>query len=163
MRAAVLILAVVVACVAMTSAEPTFGLGAVALIPLKIAFKVAATAFKPFKFLGKRSVRDDSDTQEMVLASVAQLDPNGCLLKLLCHLQTKDVSELSYHEKNLAGMFHETSEAATPYSTAFVYAVGVGNKSQNPATCEKIFAKCPLEYVQLTAVLKEVHSCPTQE
>ncbi|XP_063888650.1 uncharacterized protein LOC135115656 [Scylla paramamosain] len=120
--------------------------------------------YKSLGFLhlvGKRSV-DQQQQQEApeILSMVAQLDPQGCLLKLLCHLEAKEAEALSRHEVILAGLFRDASDAATPSSAAFTYAVGIGNKSRDAAVCDKVFSKCPLKYSQLSAVLEESWACP---
>ncbi|KAK8383464.1 hypothetical protein O3P69_015736 [Scylla paramamosain] len=162
MRSAVLTLAVVASCWALAASTPTFGL----LGPL-VGLKVIGGLLGGFggsRFgIFKRSVDQQQQQQQEapeMLTMVAQLDPQGCLLKLLCHLEAKEAEALSRHEVILAGLFRDASDAATPSSAAFTYAVGIGNKSRDAAVCDKVFSKCPLKYSQLSAVLEESWACP---
>ncbi|KAK8383592.1 hypothetical protein O3P69_015809 [Scylla paramamosain] len=166
MRGAVLTLAVVASCWAMAASTPFLGLKS--LIGIKAIGGLLGGFghyhYKSLGFLhlvGKRSV-DQQQQQEApeILSMVAQLDPQGCLLKLLCHLEAKEAEALSRHEVILAGLFRDASDAATPSSAAFTYAVGIGNKSRDAAVCDKVFSKCPLKYSQLSAVLEESWACP---
>ncbi|XP_045106514.1 uncharacterized protein LOC123501626 [Portunus trituberculatus] len=75
-------------------------------------------------------------------------------------METKEAEALSRHETILAGLFRDASDAATPSSAAFTYAVGIGSKSRDAAVCDKVFSKCPLKYAQLSSVLEESWACP---
>ncbi|XP_045106511.1 uncharacterized protein LOC123501624 [Portunus trituberculatus] len=178
MRGAVLTLAVVASCWTLAATTPTVGLGlgglGLGIKPL-IGLKVLGGLLGGFggrhhkglgllHVLGKRSVDQQQQQAAAVdhemLSMVAQLDPQGCLLKLLCHMETKEAEALSRHETILAGLFRDASDAATPSSAAFTYAVGIGSKSRDAAVCDKVFSKCPLKYAQLSSVLEESWTCP---
>lgn len=116
--------------------------------------------------LGKRSVRGNGEMmvdENLLLTTVTQMDPNGCILKLLCSLQTKPEESLTQQEAVLARMFSDNSDSLSSSNAAFVYATGVGRQSQNAASCDKLFSKCLMEEEQLSRVLQQSWSCGMQD
>ncbi|XP_042887601.1 uncharacterized protein LOC122263289 [Penaeus japonicus] len=111
-----------------------------------------------------RSVDPDTDDDaeegtNLLLSTVGQLDPDGCILKLLCLLQTRSESSLTPEEEGLVQMFSNNSETMSSYNAAFVYATDVGTRTRDPAVCERLFPKCSLREDQLSRLLQSVWGC----
>ncbi|XP_042887602.1 uncharacterized protein LOC122263290 [Penaeus japonicus] len=111
-----------------------------------------------------RSVDPDTDDDaeegtDLLLSTVGQLDPDGCILKLLCLLQTRSESSLTPEEEALLQIFSNNSETMSSYNAAFVYATDVGARTRDPAACERLFPKCSLREDQLTRLLQSVWGC----
>ncbi|XP_042890110.1 uncharacterized protein LOC122265027 [Penaeus japonicus] len=111
----------------------------------------------------RRSTETEAEEDEnLLLSTVGQLDPNGCILKLLCLLQTKDQSTLTLEEDLLLGMFANGTETLTSssfYSAAFVYATEIGTRTRDPSVCKKFFPRCPLQDDQLAGLLQWAWGC----
>ncbi|XP_037791078.1 uncharacterized protein LOC119586423 [Penaeus monodon] len=108
----------------------------------------------------------DPDTEEdadegknLLLSTVGQLDPDGCILKMLCHLQTRSHSSLTPEENLLVDMFSNNTENMASYNAAFVYAMNVGTKTHDPSVCNGLFPKCSLREEQLSGLLRRVWGC----
>ncbi|XP_037793455.1 uncharacterized protein LOC119588904 [Penaeus monodon] len=108
----------------------------------------------------------DPDTEEdadegknLLLSTVGQLDPDGCILKMLCHLQTRSHSSLTPEENLLVDMFSNNTETMSSYNAAFVYATDVGTKTRDPSVCNGLFPKCSLKEEQLSGLLRRVWGC----
>ncbi|XP_063610401.1 uncharacterized protein LOC134784295 [Penaeus indicus] len=108
----------------------------------------------------------DPDTEEnadegknLLLSTVGQLDPDGCILKMLCHLQTRSHSSLMPEENVLVDMFSNNTETMSSYNAAFVYATDVGTKTRDPSVCNGLFPKCSLKEEQLSGLLRRVWGC----
>lgn len=107
-----------------------------------------------------RSVDPAADEgEDLLLATVGQLDPNGCILKMLCQLQTKDESTLTLEEDLLLGMFANSTETLSSFNAAFVYATDIGSKTRDPSVCKKFFPKCPLGDKELDGLLQMAWGC----
>ncbi|KAK4319162.1 hypothetical protein Pmani_009881 [Petrolisthes manimaculis] len=161
MRAFMLLVAVLATSSAMTSAyifNPLL-LGLVGLKVLAIGGGGSLLAG-----IGKRSVRQGELTvdENLLLTTVTQLDPNGCILKLLCSLQAKPEEARTTEEANLVRMFSDNQDSLTSANAAFVYAAGVGRETQDVASCDKLFSKCLMEEEQLSRVLQQSWSCGEQ-
>ncbi|KAK4327399.1 hypothetical protein Pmani_002065 [Petrolisthes manimaculis] len=100
--------------------------------------------------------------ENLLLTTVTQLDPNGCILKLLCSLQAKPEEARTTEEGNLVRMFSDNQDSLTSANAAFVYAAGVGREAQDVVSCDKLFSKCLMEEEQLSRVLQQSWSCGEQ-
>nr|XP_027207619.1 uncharacterized protein LOC113801011 [Penaeus vannamei] len=89
--------------------------GVAAVIGGLAALKGAAIlGFAIGRNLGGRRFRKSTETradedENLLLSTVGQLDPNGCILKLICLLQTKDQSTLTPEEDCWACQQHRNS------------------------------------------------------
>nr|XP_027208523.1 uncharacterized protein LOC113802192 [Penaeus vannamei] len=72
--------------------------------------------------------QDADEGKNMLLSTVGQLDPDGCILKMLCNLQTRSPSSLTPEEDLIVDMFSNNTETMSSYNAAFVYATDVGTK-----------------------------------
>ncbi|XP_047472352.1 uncharacterized protein LOC125027357 [Penaeus chinensis] len=139
--------------------------GVAAVIGGLAALKGAAIlGYAVGRSLGGRRFRKSAETradegENLLLSTVGQLDPNGCILKLICLLQTKDQSTLSPEEDLLLGMFANSTEALSSYNAAFVYATEIGTKTRSPRACKKFFPRCPLRDDQLAGLLHRAWGC----
>ncbi|XP_047472662.1 uncharacterized protein LOC125027594 [Penaeus chinensis] len=111
-----------------------------------------------------RSVDPDTEAnadegKNLLLSTVGQLDPDGCILKMLCHLQTMSHSTLTPEENLLVDMFSNKTETMSSYNAAFVYATDVGTKTRDPSVCNGLFPKCSLREEQLSGLLRRVWGC----
>ncbi|KAK4327396.1 hypothetical protein Pmani_002062 [Petrolisthes manimaculis] len=118
--------------------------------------------------IGKRSVDNLEDNekinqqQNLFLSTVTHLDPNGCILKFLCNLETKPMETLTQEEAMLAHIFTQNDtnkDSLTPYSAAFVYAAEMGYQSKDAASCNKLFNQCTLDDQQLRSLFGRSWSC----
>ncbi|XP_027207619.2 uncharacterized protein [Penaeus vannamei] len=139
--------------------------GVAAVIGGLAALKGAAIlGFAIGRNLGGRRFRKSTETradedENLLLSTVGQLDPNGCILKLICLLQTKDQSTLTPEEDLLLGMFANNTETLSSYNAAFVYAKEIGTKTRSPHVCKRFFPKCPLRDEQLAGLLHQAWGC----
>ncbi|XP_037793465.1 uncharacterized protein LOC119588915, partial [Penaeus monodon] len=103
--------------------------------------------------------QDADEGKNLLLSTVGQLDPDGCILKMLCHLQTRSHSSLTPEEDLLVDMFSNNTENMASYNAAFVYATDVGTKTRDPSVCNGLFPKCSLKEEQLSGLLRRVWGC----
>jgi len=108
-----------------------------------------------------RSVENSpaEEGEDLLLSAVGQLDPNGCVLKLLCQIQIKDESKRTLEEAILVDMFANNTESLSAYNEAFVYATDIGIKSRDISACKKYFPNCPLNENQLDSLLNQAWGC----
>ncbi|KAK3866950.1 hypothetical protein Pcinc_027554 [Petrolisthes cinctipes] len=160
MRAFILFVAVLATSSAMASAY-IFNPLLLGLVGLKV---LAIGGGSLLGGIGKRSVRQGEMTvdENLLLTTVTQLDPNGCILKLLCSLQSKPEEARTAQEAVLVRMFSDNQDSLTSANAAFVYAAGVGREAQDVASCDKLFSKCLMEEEQLSRVLQQSWSCGEQ-
>merc|ERR1719369_1698360 len=99
------------------------------------------------------------ESEEALLKTVAQMDPQGCILRLLCSLQSDKGSKNQTNEaKLLVDLFTNiTMHNPSVISTSFAHAADIGKRSQfrYSRQCAKVFKKCPLKDDKLVALLKE--------
>ncbi|XP_069974648.1 uncharacterized protein [Penaeus vannamei] len=103
--------------------------------------------------------QDADEGKNMLLSTVGHLDPDGCILKMLCNLQTRSHSSLTPEEDLIVDMFSNNTETMSSYNAAFVYATDVGTKTRDPSVCNKLFPKCSLSEQQLSGLLRRVWGC----
>ncbi|XP_064122642.1 uncharacterized protein LOC135226878 [Macrobrachium nipponense] len=97
--------------------------------------------------------------EDLLLSTVGQLDPNGCVLKLLCQAHVKKVAARSLEEAILVDLFSNGTGKLTSQSAAFVFATDIGVKTQDPLACKKYFPNCPLSEGQLSGLLQMAWGC----
>ncbi|XP_068210742.1 uncharacterized protein [Palaemon carinicauda] len=97
--------------------------------------------------------------EDILLSTVEKLDPNGCILKLLCQAHIKGEEARSLEEAILVDMFSNSTETLTSYNTAFVFATDIGVKTQDPSACKKYFPKCPMDEGELSGLLQMAWGC----
>lgn len=103
----------------------------------------------------------ESVDKNLLLTTVTHLDPKGCILKLLCKLETKSLDALTPEEAMVAHMFN-TSESLTPSNAAFVYAAEMGSHSKDAASCDQAFSECTLDEQELRGLFQRSWSCDMQ-
>lgn len=99
------------------------------------------------------------DGENLLLSTVGQLDPNGCILKMLCNLQTKEDIKLTLEENILVDMFANSTEVFSAKNSAFVVATQMGRKTHDSAVCDNSFPRCPLTNDQLSGLLQQTWGC----
>ncbi|XP_064122478.1 uncharacterized protein LOC135226699 [Macrobrachium nipponense] len=100
-----------------------------------------------------------AEAEEHLLSTVGKLDPSGCVLKLLCHLQFKEESSRTPEEEVLVQMFGNGTEALSSHSAAFVFASEIGSRNRDPAVCERYFSQCPFRGEEVSGLLQESWAC----
>ncbi|XP_045106513.1 uncharacterized protein LOC123501625 [Portunus trituberculatus] len=95
-----------------------------------------------------------TEEEDALLASVTQLDPNGCLLKLLCLTRATPEEERSSHQALLLHLFGDISSAPTHASEPFAQALQTGGSAQrHAAACRDHYLRCPLSGSALHGML----------
>ncbi|ROT82308.1 hypothetical protein C7M84_024546 [Penaeus vannamei] len=128
--------------------------GVAAVIGGLAALKGAAIlGFAIGRNLGGRRFRKSTETradedENLLLSTVGQLDPNGCILKTSRPLLPR----------RTAGHANNT-ETLSSYNAAFVYAKEIGTKTRSPHVCKRFFPKCPLRDEQLAGLLHQAWGC----
>lgn len=103
-----------------------------------------------------------SEGERLLLFAAGHLDTNGCIFKLLCHLQAKEESRRTPDEHLLVSIF--SSESLPSFGTAFARALDVGRKAQDSSECTRTFPKCPLAEADLADLLQQAWGCgPTSQ
>ncbi|XP_063888359.1 uncharacterized protein LOC135115468 [Scylla paramamosain] len=101
--------------------------------------------------VGDAATQEEEDT---LLARVTQLDPNGCLLKLLCLTQATPEEERSPYQAVLMHLFGGVSRAPTPAGVPFAQALQAGGSARSPAAaCHSHYLRCPLSGTDLHGML----------
>ncbi|KAG7166300.1 uncharacterized protein LOC121869422 [Homarus americanus] len=90
-------------------------------------------------------MKEVKEVEKLLLSAATHLDTDGCVLKLLCHLNNKQVDGLSQEEAVLLKLFHNTST----------------HKTQDQATCDQMFPQCVLKEVELSSLQQETWGCGT--
>lgn len=102
----------------------------------------------------RRAVGADPNEEGVLLSSVTQLDPNGCLLKLLCLAQATPEEARTPYQAALVHLFADISHAPTPVGVPFVQALQAGGSEGKPgAACYANYASCPLSGPTLHGML----------
>ncbi|KAK4319160.1 hypothetical protein Pmani_009879 [Petrolisthes manimaculis] len=119
----------------------------------------------------RRSVKEEEqkkgemvadEGENLLLTTATQLDQDGCILKLVCSLQTTPEEARSSNEAVLASIFTEESDSSSSsssYSAAFVHAAGVGRQAQDSTPCNKVFSKCLMEEEDMRRALDKAWGC----
>nr|XP_045622359.1 uncharacterized protein LOC123772971 [Procambarus clarkii] len=105
-----------------------------------------------------RLFQDSPDEGENLLFSaVDALDDQGCILKLLCHLEATDEADNTIEENILTDMFANIS--VTAFNAAFIRAADIGSSGQNATECDVSFSSCQLSAAQLRGLLQQAWGC----
>ncbi|KAK3874243.1 hypothetical protein Pcinc_020797 [Petrolisthes cinctipes] len=117
----------------------------------------------------RRSVKEEEkkgevadESENLLLTTATQLDREGCILKLVCSLQTTPEEARSSNEAVLASIFTEasdSSDSSSSYCAAFVHAAGVGRQAQDSTPCNKVFSKCLMEEEDMRRALDQAWGC----
>ncbi|XP_047472648.1 uncharacterized protein LOC125027588 [Penaeus chinensis] len=100
--------------------------------------------------------------ERLLLFAAGHLDTNGCIFKLLCHLQAKEESRRTPDEHLLVSIFN--SELLSSFGAAFARALDVGRKAQDSSECTRTFPNCPLAEADLADLLQQAWGCgPTPQ
>ncbi|XP_066948403.1 uncharacterized protein [Macrobrachium rosenbergii] len=99
------------------------------------------------------------DGENLILATIERFDPDGCIFKLLCHLQVKDESSRTIEENLLVKMFSNNTDIAKDYNAAFVNAAVIGGTTRDDRACSASFPNCPLSVWQLESLVKDAWGC----
>ncbi|XP_064122644.1 uncharacterized protein LOC135226880 [Macrobrachium nipponense] len=99
------------------------------------------------------------DGENLILATIERFDPDGCIFKLLCHLQVKDESSRTIEENLLVRMFSNNTDIAKDYNAAFVNAAVIGGTTRDDRACSANFPHCPLSVWQLESLIKDAWGC----
>ncbi|XP_042230813.1 uncharacterized protein LOC121872212 isoform X1 [Homarus americanus] len=161
MRSAYMVLMVVVLTWVM-AAEAIFPLAAIAAF---VGSRIASIAVPLAIERGKRSVNlvSSDDEKNILLSVMTQLDPDGCILKLLCSLEASSTEGVhTPKERALVNTFTNQNETLTPYNAAYIYAVNIGQHAHDAALCDKKFNKCSISVAELRDLLEWSSNCGEQ-
>ncbi|XP_042894336.1 uncharacterized protein LOC122268131 [Penaeus japonicus] len=106
-----------------------------------------------------RSVEAAAEEDDLILSTVAQLDPNSCIPRMLCVLQAKEESNRSPKENLFVEIFASNTMNPSPHNAAFVYAKDVAIKTRDASACKKLFPECPFPDVEMSQLLELAWSC----
>ncbi|XP_042226697.1 uncharacterized protein LOC121869424 [Homarus americanus] len=149
---------------------PAFVAG-IALIMLKGALAVAATVKKeheeeepvyynayPVHHRRKRAIDQGigeiEEAEKLLLSAATHLDTDGCVLKLLCHLNNKQVDARTLEETVLLQMFSDNLETMSSYNTTIQE-----DSEVDQGVCDKMFPNCPLREEELGSLLRQTWGC----
>ncbi|XP_042894334.1 uncharacterized protein LOC122268129 [Penaeus japonicus] len=99
------------------------------------------------------------EDDDLILSAVGQMDPSGCIPKILCLLQAKDESDRTLKENLLLDIFTSNTVNPTPSNAAFVYAKDVATKTRDSSVCRKVFPECPFDEEELREIVDLAWSC----
>ncbi|ROT84448.1 hypothetical protein C7M84_022365 [Penaeus vannamei] len=103
--------------------------------------------------------QDADEGKNMLLSIVGQLDPDGCILKMLCNSRRGVPPASAQRRTSSSTCSPNNTETMSSYNAAFVYAADVGTKTRDPSVCNKLFPKCSLSEQQLSGLLRRVWGC----
>ncbi len=111
-----------------------------------------------------RAAGSDPRQVEDVLPIVTQLDPDGCLLKLLCLAKATPTSTRTPYQLSLMNLFASITQAPKPASIPFVQALQAGSGKGKPeAACCASYSSCPLSEATLHSMLVQVWDASDQQ
>nr|XP_045622344.1 uncharacterized protein LOC123772953 [Procambarus clarkii] len=93
-----------------------------------------------------------NELTRLLMSTVTQLDTDGCVLKLLCHLDTKGQEERTLQENVFFRLFTSSSNTLAAYNDAILAARG-------RESCDEVFPKCPLTVEELGRLLQQTSAC----
>lgn len=155
-------------------AEPVLALGALAILK---GAAIAGFKFGRFSRGGRqggyynhrrwgRAAGDDpSQVDDALLTSVSQLDPDGCLLKLLCLARATPAPARSPYQASIVHLFAGITQAPTPAGIPFVQALQTGSaagKDKGKAACHASHPSCPLSEATLHGMLVQAWGAADQ-
>nr|XP_053657104.1 uncharacterized protein LOC128706105 [Cherax quadricarinatus] len=101
-------------------------------------------------------LQEVEEAQKMLVSAVIDMDTEGCVLKLLCHLHNNQTDTLSAEENVLLQLFSNNAETLDSYNTTiFLEDAGVPGHP----TCNKAFPRCPWGEEELRNVLQQTWGC----
>ncbi|XP_069179501.1 uncharacterized protein [Procambarus clarkii] len=101
-----------------------------------------------------KALEEVEEVQKLLVSAVTHLDTDGCILKLLCHLDKKHHEAVTPEEKIFLQVFYNSPETlSSSYKlledTETGHVQGVGD------TCEEGFSQCPLRVEELDRLLQQ--------
>ncbi|KAG7166301.1 hypothetical protein Hamer_G011130 [Homarus americanus] len=105
-----------------------------------------------------QGIGEMEEAEKLLLSAATHLDTDGCVLKLLCHLNNKQVDARTLEETVLLQMFSDNLETMSSYNTAFQETRDV-DQTQDQVTCDKMFPNCPLTEEELGSLLRQTWGC----
>ncbi|XP_042877366.1 probable H/ACA ribonucleoprotein complex subunit 1 [Penaeus japonicus] len=100
----------------------------------------------------RRSVEDESEALDNLMALIRQEDVTGCGLKLMCELGAAPEDELTVEElsiMHLVGPIVKPGEGVLPSGSATTHYRDAKTFGQEGGECAKEFPMCPLNRAQL--------------
>ncbi|KAG7166303.1 uncharacterized protein LOC121869423 [Homarus americanus] len=94
------------------------------------------------------------EAEKLLLSAATHLDTDGCVLKLLCHLNNKQVDALTLEETVLLQMFSDSPETMSSYNTTIQE-----DSEVDQGVCDKMFPNCPLTEEELGSLLRQTWGC----
>nr|XP_027206597.1 uncharacterized protein LOC113800069 [Penaeus vannamei] len=150
-----------------TGAALAFPMGAF-LLAASIALKgavfigvIIAGALDGGTLVKKRSVRQISEIESELLSTISQLDTHGCLMKMLCILQTESPESRTPEENVLVDLL---SRSVLTFSNEVNATVLYPNEeggvpSHSAEDCDGFFSMCPYEREILKGLFRQVFGC----
>ncbi|KAG7166302.1 hypothetical protein Hamer_G011131 [Homarus americanus] len=101
-----------------------------------------------------QGIGEMEEAEKLLLSAATHLDTDGCVLKLLCHLNNKQVDARTLEETVLLQMFSDNLETMFSYNTAFKNAT-----EAEQGVCDHVLTQCPLGEEELGNVMRQTWSC----
>lgn len=155
-------------------ADPVLALGALAVLKgaALVGFKVAQGARGGHRYRphynhhrwGRAVESDPRQVEDALLTSVAQLDPDGCLLKLLCLARATPAAARTPYQASLVDLFASITQAPTPAGIPFMQALQTGSAAgKAKAACHATHANCPISEAILNEMLVQAWGAADQQ
>ncbi|XP_071541416.1 uncharacterized protein [Panulirus ornatus] len=128
-------------------------------------------SYRPFaQRYHKRSTTQETwgeevvELEKLLVSAASRLDTDGCVLKLLCHLNNKQAHARTLEENVLLQLFSNNPDTLSFYHATFDNTAADVSKTQEQvatAACDKVFSSCTLGQEELSSLLQHTWPCPT--
>lgn len=113
---------------------------------------------------GRAAGDDPRQVDDVLLTSVTQLDPDGCLLKLLCLAQATPAAARTPYQASLVNLFAGITQAPTAAGAPFVQALQAGDATGKAAdACHAGYPSCPASGAVLHGMLVQAWGDATKQ
>ncbi|XP_050729858.1 uncharacterized protein LOC127005200 [Eriocheir sinensis] len=113
---------------------------------------------------GRAAGNDPRQVDDVLLSSVTQMDPDGCLLKLLCLARATPAAARTPYQASLVHLFADITQAPTPAGIPFVQALHTGSAAgKATAACQASHSSCPLSEAILHGMLVQAWGAADQQ
>ncbi|XP_071540923.1 uncharacterized protein [Panulirus ornatus] len=103
------------------------------------------------------------ELEKLLVSAASRLDTDGCVLKLLCHLNNKQAHARTLEENVLLQLFSNNPDTLSFYHATFDNTAADVSKTQEQvatAACDKVFSSCTLGQEELSSLLQHTWPCP---
>ncbi|XP_071541418.1 uncharacterized protein [Panulirus ornatus] len=103
------------------------------------------------------------ELEKLLVSAASRLDTDGCVLKLLCHLNNKQAHARTLEENVLLQLFSNNPDTLSFYHATFDNTAADVSKTQEQvatSACDKVFSSCTLGQEELSSLLQQTWPCP---